>query len=94
MTQNQKTAFMDAGERERRFAKLLEEAKTAKSGISDYWRKMRAYYDGTHETAKQTGEFLSSMDLPWVPASVPDAYLHVESQIEAEAPDFEFSARG
>ena len=91
---SQKATLMDKSERERRFATLLEEAKTAKSGISEYWQKMRDYYDGTHETAKQTGEFLSSMHLPWIPASVPDGYLHVESQIEAEAPDFEFSARG
>ncbi len=84
----------DAALRERRFAALLREAVTAKSGVSDYWKRMRSYYDGTHETAKQTGGFLSSVELPWVPAAVPDGYLHVESQIEAEAPDFEFSARG
>ncbi len=85
---------MDASMRERRIEALLNEAKTAKSGISDYWKKMRSYYDGTHETAKQTGGFLSAVDLPWVPAAVPDGYLHVESQIKAEVPDFEFSARG
>ncbi len=84
----------DAGVRERQFAKLLQEAKTAKSGISDYWRTMRSYYDGTHETAKTTGSFLRDMGLPWIPASVPDGYLHVESQIKAQPPDFEFSARG
>ncbi len=84
----------DASLRERRVASLLEEARTAKSGIRAYWEKMRSYYDGTHETAKMTGRFLSESALPWVPASVPDGYLHVESQIEAEAPDFEFSARG
>ncbi len=85
---------MDVAVRERRVAVLLNESKTAKSGISEYWKKMRSYYDGTHETAKQTGAFLSAIDLPWTPAAVPDGYLHVESQIQAEAPDFEFSARG
>ncbi len=85
---------MDARERERFAARCIQEAKTAKSGIVEYWQRMRSYYDGTHETAKQTGRFLADMDLPWVPASVPDGYLHVENQIEAEAPDFEFSARG
>ncbi len=86
--------YEEASERERRFEGLLLEAKTAKSGIAEYWKRMRDYYDGTHESAKETGRFLSDMSLPWVPASVPDGYLHVENQIEAEVPDFEFSARG
>ena len=55
---------------------------------------MCAYYNGCHDTARQTGDFLSSIDLPWVPASVPDAYMHVESQIDSHIPDFEFSGRG
>ncbi len=80
--------------REERMARLLEEARIAKSGISALWEKMRAYYEGNHETAGATRGFLSEMSLPWVPAAVPDGYLHVESQIEAEAPDFEFSGRG
>lgn len=84
----------DASARERRIAALLDAAKTARSGTEAYWRKMRAYYDGTHDTAKQTGDFMASLDLPWIPASVPDGYMHVESQIEASPPDFEFSGRG
>lgn len=83
-----------ADERERRAAALLAHARAAKSDISSYWRRMRSYYDGTHETARETGDFLASLDLPWRPAGVPDGYMHVESQIEAEIPDFEFSGRG
>lgn len=84
----------DPAFRERSIAARLSDAKTARSGTDAYWRRMRAYYDGTHDTAKQTGDFCASLDLPWRPASVPDGYLHVESQIEATPPDFEFSARG
>lgn len=86
--------WKNADERERMIAARLEEARAAKSTLDGYWRTMRTYYDGTHETAKQTGAFLASMDLPWQPCAVPDAYLHVEGQIEAIPPDFEFSARG
>lgn len=80
--------------REGRVAACLKEARIAKSGMSAYWERMRDYYDGTHDTAKQASGFLSAMDLPWIPAGVPDGYLHVESGIEADLPDFRFSARG
>ena len=79
--------------RERMIAENLEIARSAR-GITDaYWRKMRSYYDGAHETASQTGGLLSTMELPWRPCSVPDGFLHVEGQIEAVPPDFEFSAQ-
>ncbi len=80
--------------REGRVAACLKEARIAKSGMSAYWERMRDYYDGTHDTTKQASGFLSAMDLPWIPAGVPDGYLHVESGIEADLPDFRFSARG
>lgn len=94
-----KTASETTGEadgatlRETEIATRLRESAEAKSDVSAYWKRMRAYYDGTHETAKQTGAFLSAVDLPWRPAAVPDGYMHVESQIEADVPDFEFCGR-
>ncbi|MBO4428830.1 MAG: hypothetical protein J5832_02645 [Clostridia bacterium] len=72
---------------------LLEDAKCAKSGTEQYFQKMRSYYDGTHMAESTTGQFLSDAGLPWKPATVPDGYMHVESQIVAEVPDFEFSGR-
>ena len=69
--------------REEQAERLFSSARAQRSTTDDYWKKMRAYYDGCHETARQTGDFLSSIDLPWVPASVPDAYMHVESQIDS-----------
>lgn len=80
--------------REEQAERLFSSARAQRSTTDDYWKKMRAYYDGCHDTARQTGDFLSSIDLPWVPASVPDAYMHVESQIDSHIPDFEFSGRG
>lgn len=85
--------FFDMDARERMIAKNLETARIAKSGISEYWKRMRAYYDGDHDTQRQTQAMLSDMNLPFRLCSVPDGFLHVEGQIEALAPDFEFSAR-
>lgn len=93
-TEKDVSPYHAAAARERHIADLLDAARTARSGTEAYWRRMRSYYDGTHDTAKQTGDFMASLDLPWVPASVPDGYMHVESQIEASPPDFEFSGRG
>lgn len=80
--------------REKSAAFLLREAKIARSNIDGYWQRMQNYYSGAHDTVKQTGEFLAATELPWKPATVPDGYLHVESQIESKMPDFEFCARG
>lgn len=85
--------YATSGDRERTAGRLFSEACAAKKTVEDYWRRMRAYYEGRHDTARQTGSFLSSIELPWVPAAVPDAYMHVESQIEPRIPDFEFSGR-
>lgn len=79
--------------REAVIKRLLDDAKCAKSGTEQYFQKMRSYYDGTHITESQTGAFISDASLPWTPATVPDGYMHVESQIDAEVPDFEFSGR-
>lgn len=81
-----------ADTRERLIAENMETARAAKSGTEAYWKRMRRYYDGVHDTAEQTGSFLSETDLPFRPCAVPDAFLHVEGQIEALPPDFEFSA--
>lgn len=86
--------YESAAERERTVSALYSDACTAKKSVCDYWKRMRAYYDGRHDTSRQTGAFLASLDLPWTPAVVPDAYLHVESQIDSKIPDFEFSGRG
>ena len=93
---NQMNGFEPADSlmREERAASAVKEARFAKSGVEAYWQRMRAYYDGTHDTARQTGGYLCDADLPWQPAGVPDGYLHVESAIDAKLPEFTFSARG
>lgn len=86
--------FEKAEEREKNIISLFGEAVSCRTGADKYWQKMRAYYDGTHETAKKTGDFLAFMNIPWKPAELSDGYMHVESQVSAKMPDFEFSGRG
>jgi hypothetical protein len=85
--------FTDAERREARIAELFREAAGARTAADEYWQKMRSYYSGTHETARKTGEFLASVNLPWKPAQIADGYMHTESQIVAKMPDFEFAPR-
>ena len=85
--------FTDVERRETRIAELFREAASARTAADEYWQKMRAYYSGTHETARKTGEFLASVNIPWKPAQIADGYMHTESQISAKMPDFEFAPR-
>ncbi|MBQ0125289.1 MAG: hypothetical protein KBS59_03075, partial [Clostridiales bacterium] len=85
--------YTTVNSRENTIPLLLEDAKCAKSGTEQYFQKMKSYYDGTHITQSQTGAFISDMELPWKPATVPDGYMHVESQIDADVPEFEFTGR-
>lgn len=73
---------------------LLDYTIKERFGIDDYWKRMRSYYDGTHDTAKQIASLLGSIDIPWTPAQSPDGYIHVESQVDTAIPDFEFGGRG
>ncbi|MGN1095328.1 MAG: hypothetical protein ACI4QR_02960, partial [Eubacteriales bacterium] len=85
--------FRDSVSREESIAELFSDAQTSRSAVEGYWKRMRSYYDGTHETARKTGDFLASVNIPWRPAEICDGYMHVESQVVAKVPDFEFAAR-
>ena len=72
---------------------LLEYAASSRSGLDEYWKKMRRYYDGKHAVSETAESFCRENSLPWSPAQSTDGYLHVETQITASVPDFEFSPR-
>jgi len=73
---------------------LLSHAVSARRGISEYWNKMKSYYDGIHPTAAYSDAYGMDNSIPWSCAQSSDGYIHVESQIDAVLPDFEFSPRG
>ena len=72
---------------------LVDNSALARQTTDVYWRKMRRYYDGVHDIGYFTGNFAESMNLPWTPAQATDGYIHIESQIDPNPADFEFSPR-
>lgn len=79
--------------REETIGFLLDYASRSREEINDYWKNMRRYYDGEHDIRKQTCSIYEKNSLPWRAAQSTDGYVHVESLIEADIPDFEFSPR-
>ena len=73
--------FTDAEKRENEIAQLFREAQSARTVTDEYWQKMRSYYSGTHETARKTGAFLASVNIPWKPAQIADGYMHENARI-------------
>lgn len=80
-------------EREETIEFLLEYAASSRRNMDEYWKRMRSYYDGKHDTLSSGALFCSENSLPWLPAQSTDGYLHVETQISPTLPDFEFSPR-
>ncbi len=80
--------------REETASRLLAKAAQARQNISEYWKKMKLYYDGKHPTAAFSDSFGTERDLPFECAQSTDGYIHVESQIDPALPGFEFSPRG
>jgi len=61
--------------------------------IESDWERMRDYYDGHHRTQDEISESCRQAGIPWISAACPDPYLHVESQIVPDLPDFSFLPR-
>jgi hypothetical protein len=80
-------------EREETIAFLLDYAARSRHETDIYWDKMRRYYDGKHDITIENEAFAKKNMLPWTPAESTDGYIHVETQISARVPDFEFVPR-
>ena len=80
--------------REQTAQTLLESAANERRQYESYWSRMKRYYDGTHDITFDAGLREDSDTLPWKPAQSAEGFIHVESQIEADVPGFEFSPRG
>ena len=85
--------YTDARSREETIRFLRDYAVRERAGVEAYWKRMRAYYDGEHDTDRRLAELLGA-ELDWTPAHCPDGFLHVETQIDPSVPDFEFCGRG
>jgi len=79
--------------REETVSFLLDYAAKARQKRDEYTKKMRRYYDGKHDIHLQSESFAAENSLPFIPCQSTDGYIHVETQISANVPDFEFSPR-
>ncbi|OCZ54321.1 hypothetical protein [Dehalobacter sp. TeCB1] len=59
----------------------------------DKWLKFNDYYEGRHKTQQEIKDSCEERGLPFVPAIIMDPFIHVESQIIPDVPDFEFRGR-
>lgn len=85
--------YSDVFCREETVGFLLDYASRSREKMNDYWKNMRRYYDGDHDIRRQTAGIYEKHALPWRAAQSTDGYMHIESLIEPDIPDFEFSPR-
>jgi hypothetical protein len=57
------------------------------------WKRNDRYYNNVHEVSDELANYCKDQGIPWSPAIVPDSYIHIESQIIPDLPDFEFKGR-
>lgn len=79
--------------REKTVEYQYEYAKSQRSQQEVMWRTMDDYYEGIHSTQAELEQTCLDNGIPFIPAIVPDPYIHVESQIIPDIPDFEFNGR-
>ena len=85
--------YSDRAARERTADELFRRAKNARTAAEAEWERCNDYYNGLHDTTRALTEFCRENDLQWLPASLPDPYILVESQIEPTVPQPEFRGR-
>lgn len=79
--------------REKTVEYQYEYAKSQRSDQEKIWRLMDDYYEGIHATQGEIAQSCYDNGVPFIPAIIPDPYIHVESQIIPDIPDFEFNGR-
>lgn len=79
--------------RERTVKYLYNYAKGKRSDQEYKWRLYDNYYNNQHVAQQEVYEYCVNNNIPWLPAIIPDPYIHVESQINPDVPDFEFNGR-
>lgn len=72
---------------------LFEKAKAARSSQEREWEKDNDYYNFCHDVTAELKDFCSDRGRPWTPASCPDPWIMVESQIDPVIPTPEFRGR-
>lgn len=68
-------------------------AKTQRTDQTEKWKMLDDYYNNQHVTQLEIAQAMAERNIPFIPAIIPDPYIHVESQIIPDIPDFEFNGR-
>ncbi len=85
--------YSDRESREKNIQFLFDNAKRRRQRYDEYCRDMKRYYDGEHDTTPQMAGFVQEQGLPWAPTQCTDGYIHIETQIDTNIPEFEFTGR-
>jgi hypothetical protein len=85
--------YSDRVSRESTIAYLLTYAEGKRQSQVDKWKLYDDYYNNIHTTQVEYKAYCEKKNIPWIPAIIPDPYIHVESQIDTEIPGFEFVGR-
>lgn len=85
--------YEDKDSREATVGWLFEYSKNQRSSQEVTWRTMDDYYEGRHPSQSELADYCAENQIPFIPAIIPDPYIHVESQIIPDIPDFEFNGR-
>ena len=72
---------------------LFEKAKAARTYQETEWKRYNDYYNFIHDAEKMLKEFCEERGIPWTPATCPDPWIMVESQIDPVIPTPEFRGR-
>lgn len=88
--------YWDMDTKESRESTVQEDynfALTQRSEREKIWVQNDNYYNNKHVVAGEIYNQLEEQGIPWTPAVIPDSYIHVESQIIPDIPDFELKGR-
>ena len=79
--------------REETVANLFSRAVSARSGVEREWQRCNDYYNFSHDVGRELRESGQAEELNWLPATMPDAWIIVESQVDPNVPQPLFHGR-
>lgn len=72
---------------------FVDYSKEQKSPYAKKMVVMDDYYNNKHVTQLEIQKAMEDRNVPFIPAIIPDPFIHVESQIIPDIPEFEFNGR-
>jgi hypothetical protein len=92
---NSPAAFtMDSPEeRQKQVKKDYENSKMHRADHVEKWLELQRYYDNDHYATAELKQWLAEKGYSFIPPSLTDAFIQVESQIDPSIPQFEFRGK-